>query len=75
MPTKVARDSEGKFYSKAICDSCQIVAVNGVACHEQGCTEAWKDELRECRWCDNTFKPLSQEQKCCDDSCHEAYYS
>lgn len=28
-----------------MCDSCEVLTINGVYCHELGCPEAWKDEI------------------------------
>jgi hypothetical protein len=52
-----------------ICRSCDAVYVNGVLCHEQGCPDSWRTELRECRWCGTEFKPLNKDQEYCDSSC------
>ena len=57
------------------CDSCEIMDINGVRCHETGCPEAWKDETRECKWCGSEFVPEEREQIVCDESCAEAYFS
>jgi hypothetical protein len=57
------------------CNSCNVLYINGVKCHERGCPEAWKDEERECKWCGNKFKPEKQYQDCCCHSCHVAYHS
>ena len=56
------------------CHSCEMLTINGVPCHEQGCPEAWKDEIRECRWCGEEFKPEQQYQDCCSHSCTTAYH-
>lgn len=37
------------------CDSCQMLAINGVPCHETGCPKAWKDEKRECSDCGRNY--------------------
>ena len=58
-----------------MCDSCEVLYINNVKCHETGCPNTWKDEIRTCHWCGQEFKP---EQKyidfCCDD-CGESFYS
>ena len=56
------------------CDQCQVLRINGVACHEIGCPNAWRKEERECRWCGGMFRPESKRQSCCDDSCHAAFH-
>ena len=57
-----------------MCKSCQVIRINGVLCHELGCPDAWRDEVRECLWCGNEFTPESQEQTCCSDDCYYAFY-
>lgn len=54
------------------CDSCEVLYINGVKCHETGCPEAWKDEVRECGWCGGDFQPEDRHQKYCSESCAEA---
>lgn len=56
-----------------MCDSCEVIYINGHKCHETGCPEAWKDYDRECTWCGNKFKPETCYQKCCSPDCQEAY--
>lgn len=58
---------------KVACDSCQLVRINGVICHETGCPAAWRSERRECRWCGQTFTPDERRQTCCDDECYSAF--
>lgn len=55
------------------CSSCAVSYINGVKCHEHGCPEAWKDQTRECKWCGEKFHPTEREQRCCCESCEEAY--
>ncbi len=57
------------------CNSCNVLYINSVKCHEADCPEQWKDEIRECLFCGNDFKPEYPEQKCCDISCTDAYYN
>ena len=33
-------------YRPVICDSCEVLVINNVICHETGCPDAWKDETR-----------------------------
>lgn len=58
-----------------MCDSCEVMSINGVLCHEQGCPHAWKDESRECKWCGQEFNPERSEQDCCSHSCEVAYHN
>jgi len=55
------------------CPSCEVLYINGVRCHETGCPDAWKDEVRECKWCGTEFKPLLPGMECCSHSCEVAY--
>lgn len=56
------------------CDSCQLLRINGVVCHETGCPAAWKDKRPECKWCGTEFKPEHRHQDTCSESCAEAYH-
>jgi hypothetical protein len=56
-----------------MCDSCEALIINGVLCHERGCPDAWKDEIRECPWCGTHFVPESQYERYCSYSCFRAY--
>lgn len=56
------------------CDACEVLTINGVRCHEHGCPDAWKDEIRNCKWCGQEFTPHARAQFVCDDDCAEAYY-
>lgn len=49
------------------CDSCQIVAINGIACHEIGCPDSWKDTTRECFECGCDFSPEGRYDQTCPD--------
>lgn len=55
------------------CNSCEMLAINGRACHEVGCPDAWRTEIRNCKWCGQDFVPDDSYQICCEDSCSEAY--
>jgi hypothetical protein len=55
-----------------MCDSCEVLYINGVKCHELGCPDSWKDYLTECKWCGQEFQPEEQGQKFCDWECYEA---
>lgn len=55
------------------CDGCSPAMVNGILCHENGCPDAWRDRLTECKWCGSTFYRQDRWQAFCDDECAEAY--
>lgn len=57
-----------------MCDSCEVIRINGIVCHEQGCPDSWKGKQRECKECGNKFTPTEKEQYCCSGSCSSAYY-
>jgi len=57
------------------CNSCNIVSINGMACHEIGCPDAWKDYARDCKECGLSFTPETSQQICCDEDCNYTYYS
>jgi len=42
-------------------------------CHEKGCPESYKDQIKECKWCGFEFQPETKNQVCCDLSCTESY--
>lgn len=56
------------------CDQCEIAVINGIRCHELGCPEAWKDEIRWCKFCGVEFVPETRHQDCCDETCDESYH-
>ena len=56
-----------------MCESCNVLYINGVKCHEEGCPDAWKDYKLECPWCGKDFKPETKYQKCCSDDCAENF--
>lgn len=56
------------------CPSCQLVAINGVLCHETGCPDSHLHSARECDWCGCEFEPESRHQRFCDESCAESYH-
>lgn len=59
---------------KIMCNSCEVVCIQGMNCHEIGCPNSWVDVKRECLWCGQYFLPQDKRQKCCNDDCTEAYY-
>ncbi len=58
-----------------MCDSCEVLYINNVKCHESGCPNAWKDEKRSCLWCGQIFTPEDKEQLFCNNECAEDYSS
>lgn len=56
------------------CESCQVAMINGLRCHEIGCPEAWRDEVRECRWCGTEFLPEEKYQAVCCQGCAKSYW-
>lgn len=57
-----------------MCNSCEMVMINGVACHESGCPESWKDEWKGCKECGTSFQPESKNQDCCSEDCSKMYH-
>ena len=57
-----------------MCKNCEALMINHLLCHEMGCPDAWKDERRSCNWCGSEFTPEESGQKCCCDSCFNAYW-
>ena len=54
---------------KTYCNSCNVLYINSIKCHEHGCPDAWMDEIRECKWCGSDFKPDFKHQYCCCEDC------
>lgn len=55
------------------CNSCEVLYINGIKCHEQGCPDAWRDEVRECKWCGQKFVPENRFQEFCSLSCFSCF--
>ena len=55
------------------CNQCDVLYINGVKCHEAGCPEAYKDEIRVCKWCGSEFEPENKKQDFCCDECYQSY--
>jgi len=62
------------FKGQTMCQSCEVVRINGVLCHEIGCPDAWQDYLVECAWCGSDFLPAFKGQDCCSADCAECYH-
>lgn len=55
------------------CHSCNLLRINGYVTHETGCPNAWRDEVRECKWCGCKFLPEENHQVCCSHPCQVSY--
>lgn len=49
------------------CDSCEVLMINGVRCHETGCPVAWREVKVECFECGSEFERESKHQRVCGD--------
>ena len=58
-----------------MCDQYEAMMINGVHCHEIGCPVAWRDEIRECKWCGTEFVPEEQHERFCCADCAMVYNS
>ena len=56
------------------CDQCEMVSINGVACHETGCPKSHVGTVRECDWCGSPFKPHGRGDRFCSSDCGASYY-
>jgi hypothetical protein len=56
-----------------MCDSCEVLTINGTPCHETGCPDAWRDYTRECKECGSTFTPEFSAQRHCDNYCYAVF--
>ena len=60
------------------CDQCQVLGINGVACHETGCPNAWLHPIsgepysQACAECGCDYKPEEMLQRVCSD-CQEDF--
>jgi hypothetical protein len=52
---------------KIMCNSCKMLKINGVKCHETGCPDAWKDKAISCFVCGFDFIPEERFQTVCND--------
>jgi len=53
------------------CDNCNIVRVNGILCHEQGCPDSWRDYKLDCFQCGCDFMRTERYQTVCEDCSEE----
>jgi len=56
------------------CDSCEVLYINGIKCHEHGCRNAWMDSTTECFECGCDFYPSYCYQAICDDCIADREY-
>lgn len=56
------------------CSQCEMARINGIRCHETGCPESWRDEVRSCENCGSRFKPESKGDRFCDGGCYASFY-
>ncbi len=56
-----------------MCEQCEALMIQNVLCHETGCPDIWKDEMRDCRECGMKFKPQKKYQMFCDQECLVMY--
>ena len=61
-------------YVEVSCNACEVLVINGIICHEIGCPDAYKDEVRECDWCGTDFVPEERHTRFCSGECAESYY-
>ena len=50
-----------------MCDSCEVLNINGVNTHETGCPKSWKDTEISCHECGYEFLPEEQFDHICRD--------
>lgn len=63
-----------KVKTRAGCDSCAMLRINGVPCHETGCPDAWRGAHRDCRWCGSRFPVEHARQEFCENSCFASFH-
>ena len=51
------------------CNSCNVLVINNVICHEFGCPDKWENEINTCKWCGAEFKPHEPFQLFCSTEC------
>jgi hypothetical protein len=56
------------------CDGCSPTMIQGVACHENGCPDAWRDSQVECEECGCGFHPQSRHERFCSTECYGLHY-
>jgi hypothetical protein len=49
------------------CNSCQLLRINGIVCHEIGCPDSWRDYPVDCFECGCEFIRESSRDRVCPD--------
>lgn len=57
-----------------MCKSCEMISINGVACHETGCPDAWMTGTIECFECGCRFTPEFKGQRFCSNECFDFHH-
>ena len=66
----ILRQKEKENY---MCESCEILNINGHRTHEIGCPVAWHDYYKKCKWCGRNFQSENKHQDFCEQSCYNSY--
>ena len=74
MSSTLSHDERGQFIRRYFCNSCEMLSINGLPCHETGCPDAWRDAQLNCRWCGERFSPQERHQACCSQDCRESWF-
>lgn len=62
------------------CDQCEVLTINGIPCHENGCPNKHIDPstqepyVRKCKWCGSEHKN-GPKFDFCDEECVQSYNS
>jgi hypothetical protein len=56
-----------------MCQSCEVVKINGIVCHELDCPDAWIGLKVRCLWCGQEFVPKEKNQRLCSEECAESF--
>ncbi len=58
-----------------MCDSCQVLRINGIVTHEIGCHNSSIGKKYMCKWCGNDFtiESPNENHEVCSHSCMVAY--
>jgi hypothetical protein len=59
-------------YVHVSCDSCDVLVINNIVCHETGCPDSWRDKKKVCFTCGFDFKPEDRYQSNCQDCINDA---
>ena len=56
-----------------MCDSCQIISINGILCHEFGCPDSWKNKKHSCKECGSEFELEEKFEVFCSEHCYAMF--